>query len=76
MGGGLRGLSVPSVEPVNLVNQTCLPVMLAYSGALQGSIGKQEEWWIRSGEDKKPNVHMQQCSSACGVRHHRYGRSR
>lgn len=48
-----------SVEPDNLVDQTRMPVMLAYSGALQGRIGKREDWWMCGGKDKRPNLHTQ-----------------
>ena len=54
----------------------CLPLMLAHSDALRGMFGKRQEWWIHGGTYKRPNVHLQRHNSACGVRHHRYGRSR
>lgn len=52
-GLALRWLSVPSVEPDNLVDQTRMPVTLAYSDALRGRIGKREDWWMCGGKDKK-----------------------
>lgn len=56
-----------SLRWLSVVDQISLPGMLAYSGALQGRIDQQQEWWMRRGKDKRPNVHMQRRSSTCGV---------
>lgn len=71
--GRCRVVFRAGVEPDNCDEQACLPVMLAHSGALRGSIDKRDEQWICGGKYKRPNLHMQRCCSACGVRNHHHG---